>query len=86
MACAYGEIKRMMVDPARRGRGIGEQIAARRWRQRCASDGIGLALLETGRDQVEAVRLYERCGYRAARGLRRLPRQRPVGCSTASAL
>jgi putative acetyltransferase len=26
--------------------------------------GIALALLETGESQREAVRLYERCGYR----------------------
>jgi putative acetyltransferase len=26
--------------------------------------GLALALLETGRDQAEAIRLYERCGYR----------------------
>jgi putative acetyltransferase len=26
--------------------------------------GLTLALLETGRDQHQAVRLYERCGYR----------------------
>jgi putative acetyltransferase len=59
---AYGEIKRMYVDPTLRGRRIGRRLietledALRR-------EGILLALLETGRDQNEAVRLYERCGY-----------------------
>ncbi len=60
---AYGEIKRMMVRPAARGRRVGAlllaELEARLLRRR-----VGLALLETGRDQVEAVRLYERAGYR----------------------
>ena len=58
----YGEIKRMYVDPARRG----ERLAARVLvvledtlrGERCTQ-----ALLETGSAQAEAVRLYERCGY-----------------------
>jgi putative acetyltransferase len=58
----YGEIKRMYVDPTLRGQRIGARLiealedAMRR-------DGITLALLETGRDQHEAVRLYMRAGY-----------------------
>lgn len=62
----YVEIKRMVVDPASRGRRIGarilealEEIARR--------DGFALALLETGALQSAAIRLYERCGY-APRG------------------
>lgn len=59
---AYAEIKRMYVSPAARGRGyacamIGRLEAAAR------DEGLDRALLETGRDQTEAVRLYERCGY-----------------------
>jgi putative acetyltransferase len=59
---AYGEVKRMYVDPARRGRHVGVRLvgaveAAMR------AQGLTLALLETGRDQFQAVRLYERCGY-----------------------
>ena len=62
-AKAYGEVKRMYVDPSVRGRRIGARMvealeAAMRAR------GLTLALLETGRDQHQAVRLYERCGYR----------------------
>jgi putative acetyltransferase len=59
---AYGEIKRMYVEPTLRGQRIGARLidtleaALRR-------EGITLALLETGRDQHEAVRLYERSGY-----------------------
>jgi putative acetyltransferase len=60
---AYGEIKRMFVDPVHRGLRIAEALLAGLegdLRQR----GIGQALLETGRDQAEALRLYQRCGYR----------------------
>jgi putative acetyltransferase len=60
----YGEIKRMYVDPARRGQGIGQGLMDALERK-LVSDGIELALLETGRDQHEAVRLYERRGYLA---------------------
>jgi len=58
----YGEIKRMFVAPAARG----QRIAARlldTLEARLLTDGVPLALLETGRDQHEAVRLYERAGY-----------------------
>ncbi len=59
----YGEVKRMFVAPAARGRRIGQRLLAT-LEQRLRSQGIGLALLETGGDQREAVRLYERGGYR----------------------
>jgi putative acetyltransferase len=64
---AYGEIKRMVVDPAWRGTRIAERLLAS-LEARLVDSGIRLALLETGRDQAAAVRLYERCGY-----LRRAP-------------
>ncbi|MFZ5551145.1 MAG: GNAT family N-acetyltransferase [Pseudomonadota bacterium] len=66
---AYGEIKRMFVHPAVRGRRIAQRVLAA-LEARLKSAGVTLALLETGRDQHEAVRLYERCGYglRAAFG------------------
>lgn len=66
---AYGEIKRMYVDPAFRGREIGIKLLDVIERQ-LRSEGIRLALLETGSRQTQAVRLYERCGYtpRAAFG------------------
>ncbi|MFO1274085.1 MAG: GNAT family N-acetyltransferase [Rubrivivax sp.] len=65
----YGEIKRMFVDPAERGRRTGERLLETLER-RLLEEGVRLALLETGRDQTAAVRLYERCGYqpRAAFG------------------
>jgi len=60
---AYGEIKRMMVEPAARGGGIGGALLAR-LEQHLADEGLGLALLETGAAQAQAVGLYERAGYR----------------------
>ena len=60
----YGEIKRMMVSPARRGERIGERILDA-LEQQLRERGIDRALLETGPPQVEAVRLYTRCGYTA---------------------
>ncbi len=59
----YGEIKRMMVAPVHRGHGIAGRLL-QALEARLAGHGVGLALLETGRDQHAAVRLYERCGYR----------------------
>lgn len=59
---AYGEIKRMYVRPEQRGHRLAEQIL-HTLEARLFEGGIALALLETGRDQTEAVRLYQRCGY-----------------------
>ncbi|GAA0754368.1 GNAT family N-acetyltransferase [Ideonella azotifigens] len=59
---AYGEIKRMYVAPEMRGQRIAEQLLAQ-LEARLLADGLTLATLETGRDQLQAVRLYERCGY-----------------------
>jgi putative acetyltransferase len=59
---AYGEIKRMFVEPALRGQRLGRRLVD-------ALEGdlraqrVRLALLETGKDQHQAIRLYERCGY-----------------------
>jgi putative acetyltransferase len=58
----YGEVKRMMVAPGRRGAGLGRQLLAT-LEDALRGHGLRLALLETGADQAEAVRLYERCGY-----------------------
>jgi putative acetyltransferase len=59
----YGEIKRMFVLPRARGARIGQRILES-LEASLTAEGISHALLETGRDQTEAVRLYERCGYR----------------------
>ena len=63
---AFGEIKRMYVDPAFRGRDIGGRLLQSVEAQ-LRNEDFALALLETGARQVQAVRLYERCGY-ALRG------------------
>lgn len=58
----YGEIKRMYVAPAQRGQRIAEQLLAA-LEASLREQGITSALLETGRDQTEALALYRRCGY-----------------------
>lgn len=65
----YGEIKRMFVHPAARGLRIAQRVL-NTLEARLKASGVMLALLETGKDQHEAVRLYQRCGYapRAAFG------------------
>ena len=62
----YGEIKRMFVAPAQRGQRIAEALVAR-LESDLRTQGIAQALLETGRDQADALRLYRRAGY-AERG------------------
>jgi len=59
---AYGEVKRMYLDPSKRGQGLALRMVAT-LEQSLLAQRLGWALLETGRDQREAVRLYERCGY-----------------------
>ena len=59
----YGEVKRMYVDPARRGERIAQRLL-KTLEDELRQRAIALALLETGESQREAVRLYERCGYR----------------------
>ena len=58
----YGEVKRMYVDPAVRGQRIGERLL-QTLEASLKVQGVALALLETGSDQREALRLYERYGY-----------------------
>ncbi len=60
---AYGEVKRMYVDPVRRGERLGARLLGV-LEDALRAERRGLALLETGRDQHEAVRLYRRAGYR----------------------
>lgn len=56
------EIKRMFVMPAYRGQGIGLQILKEleKW---AAELQYTAAVLETGKRQPEAIRLYQKAGY-----------------------
>ncbi|MCV2352849.1 GNAT family N-acetyltransferase [Paucibacter sp. B2R-40] len=60
---AYGEIKRVFVSPERRGHGL-SKLLMQRLEQDLIDRGIGLARLETGIRQPEALALYARLGYR----------------------
>ena len=62
----FAELKRMYVRPALRGNGIGAAIVQFLERQ-AADRGYVTIRLETGTQQLEALRLYERLGY-ARRG------------------
>lgn len=60
---ATAEIKRMYVKPDYRGQGIARRILAEleMWAQ---ERGFSTTILETGRKQAEAIRLYAQNGYR----------------------
>lgn len=59
-----GEVKRMYVVPARRGRGFGPALLAALEAHAAGVLGLGVARLDTGPKQPGAQRLYERAGYR----------------------
>jgi putative acetyltransferase len=61
-ADGYGEIKRLFVLDSERGRGVARQLMAR-LEADLVELGIGLARLETGIHQPEALALYRRLGY-----------------------
>ncbi|XVJ68162.1 MAG: GNAT family N-acetyltransferase [Lacibacter sp.] len=56
------EIKRMYVLPAHRNKGIAAAVL-QQLEQWAAEEGYVAAVLETGKKQPEAIRLYEKCGY-----------------------
>ena len=58
----YAEIKRMFVVPHARGRGLAGRVLGR-LESIVAAEGFTRSLLETGRDQSAALRVYERFGY-----------------------
>ncbi len=60
---SYGEIKRVFVLPAYRGKGLARVIMAALEAQLCREQ-VPLARLETGIYQPEALGLYRRLGYR----------------------
>jgi GNAT superfamily N-acetyltransferase len=57
------EIKRMYVEPGSRGTGAAVAVL-RALERRAAARGWVMLMLETGRRQPEAIRFYEREGYR----------------------
>ncbi|MFI7130438.1 GNAT family N-acetyltransferase [Nonomuraea sp. NPDC050153] len=62
-AAGSAEIKRMWVDPAVRGLGLGRRLLAEA-EGKAAAHGIRTLRLETNRALAEAVALYRACGYR----------------------
>ncbi len=56
------EIKRMYVDPSRRGGGLARQLLAELERT-AAEAGASRVVLNTGYRQVEAIAFYEASGY-----------------------
>ena len=57
-----GELKRMWVDPAARGLGLGRRILSA-LEADALDAGAAVARLETGIHQQEALGLYRACGY-----------------------
>ncbi|WP_307844935.1 GNAT family N-acetyltransferase [Actinotalea solisilvae] len=60
---AHGELKRMFVRPAARGRGL-SRLVLRELERVAADAGLRRLLLETGVRQPEAIGLYRSAGYR----------------------
>ncbi len=58
----YGEIKRLYVDPAYRGKAIASKLMAE-IEQATIAEGIGILRLETVVLQKAAIGLYESLGY-----------------------
>jgi len=58
----YGEVKRMYVRPAFRGKGLGKAIL-NHLAEHARANGINVLRLETGIYQVEAISLYDGWGF-----------------------
>jgi GNAT superfamily N-acetyltransferase len=67
MPSGVAEIKRVYVEPAFRRRGLAQVIVAS-LEAGAARAGYGAVVLNTGREQPEALALYHRLGYRAVPG------------------
>lgn len=63
---AAAEVKRMWVDGQWRGSGLGSALL-RRLEEIAAADGYREVVLDTNGALSEAIRLYERAGYRRVR-------------------
>lgn len=59
----FAEVKRMYVRPEARCKGLARALLARIERE-TSSAGLSRLCLETGDRQLEAIRLYERAGFR----------------------
>ena len=62
-ASGHGEIKRMFVDPQRRGNGVAPALL-RRLEAEATALGLPCLRLETGIEQPAAIRFYARSGFR----------------------
>ncbi|NEQ46161.1 MAG: GNAT family N-acetyltransferase [Leptolyngbya sp. SIOISBB] len=58
----YGEIKRVFVPPAHRGKGYAKSLMAG-LEQVAAAHGLAVVRLETGIHQQQAIGLYRKLGY-----------------------
>jgi len=58
----FAEVKRMYVRQSSRGLGAADAIV-KRLEKEALSAGLGTLKLETGTEQVAALRFYERCGF-----------------------
>lgn len=58
----YGELKRMFTAPWARRRGVAQAVIAA-LEAEALRRGLPVVRLETGRDSLEAIGLYERMGY-----------------------
>ena len=56
------EMKRLFVDPARRGQGVGNALVER-IESEAAREGVVVLFLETGIKSNEALKLYRRRGF-----------------------
>lgn len=59
----FAELKRMYVREAARGQGVADAILGR-LEQEAREAGVGVLRLETGENQLAAIRFYERSGFR----------------------
>lgn len=59
----YAEVKRVFVDPAARGLGLGKKLI-NRLAEITRQQNIKLMRLETGISQPEALGLFETCGFK----------------------
>jgi len=62
----FAEVKRMYVRTEARGQGVADAIVAR-LESEAADGGLSVVRLETGTEQLAAMRFYERLGFQPCR-------------------